>query len=223
MKTPNTQQIKHTIQSLQIETHWYRRVFHAFGTIFLIYYLIPSDPIFSHLKLLTVIGILLTAILLEILRLQKKIKQTHFFGLRTYETRRPASYVYFGVGTLLLLLFFPQQIAIPCILCACLADPAIGELRQRLTPLPTTLIGFIICFLFFATTWNTAEPWLIILISTSGATAAILGETLNKPWLDDDLLIQLLPALCLFIIWQLLQALTEVQILPEVILHPISL
>ena len=122
---------KKKINSLDFDAHWYRRTFHAFGASFLLYYLLPDVDWINLLKLWIPPLIVLFVVILEVLRLSGKISSNHFFGLRMYEEKRIGSYVFFAVAILILLRFFPQQIAIPCILCATLGDPIIGEIRRR--------------------------------------------------------------------------------------------
>jgi len=132
----------------------------------------------------------------------RKSCNSNFFGLRIYEEKRPASYVYFGVALCILLVFFPQQIAIPCILCACFSDPIIGEIRYRLGKKKAYVIGFFVCMFFFLITWYTADIPILLLASLLGASAAVIGEA-KKFWLiDDDFMIQILPAIILLLLWQ---------------------
>ena len=192
---------KKRINSLGFDAHWYRRAFHSFGASFLIYYLLPDIDWINLLKLWVPPLIVLFVIILEVLRLSGKISSNHFFGLRMYEKKRVGSYVFFAVAILILLRFFPQQIAIPCILCATLGDPIIGEIRRRYSMNYTYLIGFFVCMYFFIITWFNADVFLIILVSVVGGLGALIGETKKFWWLDDDFMIQILPALLLLIIW----------------------
>jgi len=210
------------IPIIEFDPHLFRRVFHAFGASFLIFYLIPHDPWANLFKIIFATLLVSIAIIVEIFRIKGKINSEHFFGLRIYEKKRPASYLYFGVGLIILLFFFPQQIAIPCILCACLADPIIGEIRSKYGIKQTYLIGYITCFILFAVTCYKADLWIIILISLIGAFAALIGEA-KKFWLiDDDFMIQILPAITLVAIWLILKTL-GIDILPEILLHPTTI
>jgi dolichol kinase len=189
------------INSLDFNAHWYRRVFHAFGASFLFYYMLPDQDWINLLKYWLPPFILVIAILLEILRLKGKITSDHFFGLRMYEKNRVGSYVFFAVAILILLRFFPQQIAIPCILCACLADPIMGEIRKGFGKKFVYPFGFLICMLFFIVTWYKADFRLMLLVSFIGAFGAVVGETKKLWWLDDDFMIQMVPAVLILIIW----------------------
>jgi len=192
---------KNKINSLDFDAHWYRRAFHAFGASFLIYYLLPDVDWINLLKLWIPPLIVLFVIILEVLRLSGKISSNYFFGLRMYEEKRIGSYVFFAVAILILLRFFPQQIAIPCILCATLGDPIIGEIRRRYSMNFVYILGFFICMYFFVITWFKSDDLLIILVSIVGGLGAIIGETKKFWWLDDDFMIQIIPAVLLLIIW----------------------
>lgn len=189
------------INSLEFDAHWYRRVFHTFGASFILFYMLPDVYWINFLKFLFPIGILSFIITLEYLRISSILNSNHFFGLRMYEKKRVSSYLYFGVAVFILLLFFPQQIAIPCILCASIADPIMGEIRKRFGEKKVYLVGFLVCMLFFLVTSFKAELWVALLISVVGATGAVIGETKKIKWLDDDFMIQMLPAILLLIIW----------------------
>jgi len=193
---------KKIINSIDFDAHWYRRVFHAFGASFLFYYLLPNDVDWIvFLKNWIPLVLVILAVILEILRLKGKISSDHFFGLRMYEKNRIGSYVFFAVGILILLRFFPQQIAIPCILCASLGDPVIGEIRNRFEKKHVYVFGFLICMFFFMVTWFRADIRLMLLVSIIGGLGAIIGETQKFWWLDDDFMIQVLPAILLLVIW----------------------
>lgn len=191
---------KEKIDSLGFDVHWYRRVFHAFGASFLIYYMLPDEKWINALKLWIPIIILSLAVIIEILRITGKISSDHFFGLRFYEKNRVGSYLFFGMAVLLLLVLFPQQIAIPCILCGCLGDPIIGEIRNNYGKKQAVLIGFLVCMIFFIIAWHNVDLWLIIFLSIFGAGFAVIGEMKKIWWLDDDFMIQILPAIMLFLL-----------------------
>jgi len=192
---------KNKITSLDFDAHWYRRVFHAFGACFLIYYLLPDIDWINFLKLIVPPVIVVFAASLEILRLKGKINGDHFFGLRMYEKDRVGSYVFFAVGIMLLLMLPWQAISIPCILCACLGDPIIGEIRIHFGKRYAYILGFLTCMLFFMLVWYTTGIALFLLVSIIGGLGAIIGETQKFWWLDDDFMIQILPAILLIIIW----------------------
>ena len=198
---------KEKIKSIDFDAHWYRRVFHTFGASLIFYYMLPELDWIKFLKVWVPPILVLIAISLEILRLKGILSSKHFFGLRLYEKNRIGSYVFFAVGALLLLRFFPQQIAIPCILCACIADPIIGEVRNRFDMKFVYISGFLVCLFLFMITWYKANLWLFLFVSVIGSIGAVIGETKKFKLLDDDLMIQLVPAIFVGIIWLLIPAL----------------
>lgn len=189
------------INSLDFDAHWYRRVFHAFGACFLIYYILPDIDWINFMKIIVPPMVVVITITLEVLRLKGKISSNHFFGLRMYEKNRVGSYVFFAVGILILLMLPWQAITIPCILCACLGDPIIGEIRIRFGKKYSYILGFLVCMLFFMLIWRTADIGLVLIVSIIGGLSAIIGESKQFWWIDDDFMIQILPAILLTIIW----------------------
>jgi hypothetical protein len=114
---------------------------------------------------------------------------------------------------------------VPCILCACIADPVMGEIRNRFDMKYVYVVGFLACLLFFIVSWYNSNIWVIILVSIIGATGAVIGETRKIWWLDDDFMIQILPALLILLLWFLL-TFVDINILPsglEPIIHSIPL
>jgi len=189
------------INSIEYDAHWYRRVFHAFGACLLFYYLLPNEDWVNVLKFWVPPLMVITIIAVEILRLKGKVSSDHFFGLRMYEQKRIGSYVFFAIAFLILIRFFPQQIAIPCILCACISDPIIGEIRHRFGMKHVYVFGFLISMIFFMVAWYKTDIRLMILASIIGSIGAVVGETKKFWWLDDDFMIQMVPAVLLLIIW----------------------
>lgn len=193
-------EVEKKINSLNFDAHCYRRVFHAFGACFLFYYMLPDVDWVNLIKFWVPIIIIIFAILLEVFRLKGLISSDHFFGLRMYEKNRAGSYLFFGIAVLILLLFFPQQIAIPCILCGCLVDPIMGEIRFRFGKNRAGVIGFLICMIFFMVSWYKAELWILFLVSIVGSLGAVIGEIKKFRWIDDDFMIQILPAVLILIL-----------------------
>jgi dolichol kinase len=160
-------------------------------------------------------------VVVEYRRIRGDLDHQRFFGLRNYEKKRPASYLYFGVGVLILFLLFPQQIAIPCILCASFTDPIIGESRYYLGKKRAYVIGFVVSMFFFLVSWYRVDWWLLILVPLLGATGAMIGEARKLKFVDDDFMIQMLPAVFLLLMWQGC-LLLGVNILPPKMILPLS-
>ena len=208
------------MNAIEVDAHWFRRVFHTFAASFLFYYLLPDEEWINLEKIVLPITIVLCMVVVEYRRIRGDLDHQRFFGLRNYEKKRPASYLYFGVAVLILFLLFPQQIAIPCILCASFTDPIIGESRYYLGKKRAYAIGFIISVFFFLVTWYRADWWILILVSLLGATGAVMGEAKKLTFVDDDFMIQMLPAILLLLMWQGLLAM-GINMLPPPLLHPL--
>jgi dolichol kinase len=209
------------MNAIEVDAHWFRRVFHTFAASFLFYYLLPDEEWINLGKIVLPVTIVLCMVVIEYQRIRGDLDHQRFFGLRNYEKKRPASYLYFGVAILLLFLFFPQQIVIPCILCASFTDPIIGESRYYLGKKRAYVIGFVVSMFFFLVTWYRADWWLLILVPLLGATGAVMGEARKLKLVDDDFMIQMLPAVFLLLIWQG-YLLLGVNILPPKMILPLS-
>lgn len=192
--------------------YWFRRSAHIFATTFISYYFLPDSGYIGILKRIIVLSLLIIIIALDIARLKRK--RYKLTGLRDYEENRIGSYVYFGIGTSILLLLFPQQIAIPCIVSAALADPVAGELRKINLKL-SYLIVFMLSFFIFYSTWLTS-PYAI-LISVTSSLSLTLSELKKFRYLDDDLLMQIVPALTILIFYLILGK----EIMPREIIFPL--
>jgi dolichol kinase len=208
------------LNAIEVDAHWFRRVFHTFAASFLFYYLLPDESWINLGKIIVPVVIVLAMAAVELQRIRGGFDHNRFFGLRSYEKKRPASYLYFGVAVLLLFLFFPQQIAIPCILCASFTDPIIGEARYYLGKKRAYIIGFLVSVFFFIITWYQARWEILLLVAVLGATGAVIGEAKKLLFIDDDFLIQFLPALLLLIVWQGF-LLLGLSILPPKLILPI--
>jgi len=103
--------------------------------------------------------------------------------------------VYFGLGAMILFLFFPEHIAIPCILCASITDPIMGEIRNHYSKNSALFAGFLVSFFFFAMFLIQAPINILIPIAGIGAISTIIAEHYAGFWIDDDFLMQILPAI----------------------------
>ena len=52
-------EIKKKINSIEFDTHWFRRVFHTFAASFLIYYMLPDEEWINILKICIPVGIII--------------------------------------------------------------------------------------------------------------------------------------------------------------------
>ena len=79
---------------------------------------------------------------------------------------------------------------------------------------------FFVCMFFFVVTWFKADLWILLLVSIAGASAAVVGEAKQFWFIDDDFMIQMLPAILILLLWQGLR-LVDINILPSKLILPI--
>ncbi|HEC81424.1 MAG TPA: dolichol kinase [Thermoplasmatales archaeon] len=204
----------------KVFAHWYRRAVHAFSATFLLYYLLPDVYWLTFIKRCVVVFLVVVFTVFEVMRIRKLVRNHKVFGLRDYEENRFGSYLYFGVGAAVLLLVFPQQIAVPSILCAAFVDPVVGELRVMVGEKKAYILGFLLSFFFFSFTWFMAPFPFLIVAPVLGALGAVVGEMKKFRWVDDDLLIQLIPATLLGVLY-VLMVWYGVRFLPPEVIHPL--
>ena len=184
-------------RSIQLKS-FQRRLLHVAGSFFLLYYPLPSFLPYHIHKIWILILILLMVASIEFYRFHSK-RMNHLDPLlREYEHIRPASYSYFALGSILLLAYFPQYIAIPCILTAAVCDPLIGIMKQLKRKNTGYAIAFLFAFIFFYFFWFDSLFLITIIASFIGASTAIFAEYSSTLWVDDDLLMQLIPAIELY-------------------------
>jgi hypothetical protein len=73
---------------------------------------------------------------------------------------------------------------------------------------------------FFLITWYQADWWVLIPVLVIGASGALIGEAKKLRFIDDDFMIQMLPAVLLWLLWQGTMTF-GVNILPSKIILPI--
>lgn len=192
--------------------NYYRRLAHVFASTFISYYFIPDDGYFGVFKKVLVLCLFLIALTFDMIRLRKK--KIKIAGLRDYEENRLGSYVYFGLGTAILLIVFPQQIAIPCIVSASLIDPIFGELK-RINISLSYILSFLLSFFIFYSTWLSSR--YAVIISLVSALSINLCELKKFKYIDDDLLMQMIPGILISIILMILGE----NAMPRKIIYPI--
>lgn len=180
-----------------MEKNIQRRILHILGCAFIAYYFFPEITVYSISKSYILLIVLLIIFVIELKRIQSNRSHILDSLIREYENNRPASYTYFAFGSILLLLIFPQYITIPCILSAAFCDPITGILKQKNKKLTGIFIGFIISFIIFSIVWSSTPIWIMFIASLSGASSLIYAENISSFYIDDDFLMQVLPALFL--------------------------
>ena len=174
----------------------YRRFNHTVAACFIIFFLFPQK-ILGVERIYLVIILWMIIITMEYLRLQDKFE---LVGMRDYEQKRIAGFVWFASGTFVIFIFteigaFPQSIAISTIIMAAYTDPVIGEANRKLGGNWGLGLGFLCGFLIYLSVIGS------IFYSTIGALVAVIVEKPKLKWFDDDLAMQIFPAATLSILW----------------------
>jgi dolichol kinase len=183
-----------------------RRVLHIAGILFVGYYVLPETLAFSLNRRLILLLVFFLATIIEIYRRHTKNNLPIDPLLREYENHRPASFFYFTTGSIILLYLLPQYISIPCILSTAICDPIIGELKQKNKKLLGYLIGFFVGSIIFYLAWLSSEFPIALSASIIASITLIFAEYVAHPMLDDDLLMQIIPAILLFVYSSILTA-----------------
>lgn len=146
-----------------------RRALHIGFAAIILYYAFPATVFGVANWVWLVCCVTMPLIVLEFWRLRGRVR---FFGLREHERYHFASYFWLANGAVILLIFFPQYIAAPCILAAAIGDPIIGETRFMRRRYAYT-VGVLVCFfVFILFRYN-------ILLAAIASLAAFLAESLN--------------------------------------------
>ncbi|HTT45288.1 MAG TPA: hypothetical protein VMH38_04645 [Thermoplasmata archaeon] len=177
----------------------WRRILHLLGAAVLVYYLIPDDFFVIAPKEYVLLGALLAMFVLEALR--------HAVGLqlptiRPYEANRVASFAFYALALVLAVLLFPKPIGAAVVLGTAIVDPLAGELRRRDAPfLMGVLTPFVVYAVLAFAGMAAVGDWPIGIsaaLAVVAAPIAVAAERPKWPWIDDDLVMTLAPALVLY-------------------------
>lgn len=183
----------------QLGDRVWRRIMHTWGAWVLVYFAFPDNFFVVVPKVDVLLAALLVMLVLEVLR--------HAAGLelptiRAYEARRVASFVFFSLALVIAVLVFPLPIAAAVVLGTALVDPLAGELRQqRAAPLlavgiPLGAYG-LLAFVGLAAIGGWPAGVAAVL-AAAVAPIAIAAEWPKYPWVDDDLVMTVVPAVFLY-------------------------
>jgi dolichol kinase len=165
------------------------------SSLFVVYYWLPPtiDAVELTRSQIAVLGIFLLAGF-EAYRIHRGWL---FFGLRDYEKKWVAGYFWGALGYVVALLFFEQRFAMITILGTTLVDPVLGEMRPTTMKRWAPAVGFaawcgmaLTCI--FAVGLTT--PLLFVPV---GAAIAVGAESIKTRRVDDNLLMNIIPLLCL--------------------------
>lgn len=173
--------------------HLFRRLVHMASILFLwLYYQYGARAAeFLHLSLNQLIYLCLGFILLlETLRL---CGGWGIFGMREYEKKRISAFCWGAIGIALVFLFAPGKAFVIPIICAyALGDPFLGELRRtKLSKILVIILGviFISAIWWLAHVWLDTPLWTVFIMGP----ATVAAEWPCFSWVDDNLLMQLVP------------------------------
>jgi hypothetical protein len=180
-----------------------RRLFHAAGALVLLVYLLPSGFFVVLPTRIVLLLALLVVLTLEAVRLARGVELPM---LRPWEAtaHRPASYVYFAVALVVAVLWLPAGLGTAVVLGGAWADPAAGVLRRRSA---RSWVTFWVPALFYAAlaagALRLVGGWSVPAAVVAGLAAGSVGMLVEGPkwtWLDDDLLVVLVPGLLLAVL-----------------------
>jgi hypothetical protein len=178
-----------------MEWHLLRRLVHLSAPLFCIYYLLP-EQIFTWLsKEEGVLLVMLFALGFEALRLIFMIRVP---GMRSYEFDRPSAAAYTAVGMTVAFLFFPVELTLPVLMGMGWVDPLAGELRykdSKMNPTLPLVAYFLIMMLGLWYFYGLTFP--VVISATLMAPIAVFLESRRFRYLDDDIVLIMVPLLLL--------------------------
>lgn len=175
----------------------FRRCLHCLMALAPAYYLLPTEiPVLGVDRWVLLIAFILIVSLVESVRL---LMGWTFFGLRPHERNQIASFVWAAVGVTAALWLFREDVATAAIIGWALVDPLAGELR-RLRPHSTVAIAVpVAVYIALAGPtlylWGSLSVLSVVLVSTIGAATAVAAEREKIRYIDDDILMIVLPCL----------------------------
>jgi dolichol kinase len=179
----------------------WRRALHGLGAVALVYYVVPTDFFRIAPKEYVLLAALAFVLALELLR--------HLAGLelptiRSYEEDRIGSFAVFAVAIVAAVLLFPLPIACAVVLGTAVVDPLAGELRanpryRKLDVAVPFLTYSALAFTGLAVLGRWAPlPSVGLALLAGGIAVAV--ERPKVWWVDDDLVVTLVPAVALYLI-----------------------
>jgi hypothetical protein len=187
----------------------WRRIMHALGAAVLVYYVVPDNFFLIAPKEDVLLAALAAVFVIEVLR--------HTVGLelptvRPYEARRVGSYVFYALALVIAILVFPKPIGAAVVLGTAIVDPVAGELRGRGgSPLLTVGVPLVLYWLLAAAGLAGVGRWPLLdsaALAAVAAPIAVAAERPKWPWVDDDLVMTVVPALVLYALGVLVLGLT---------------
>ncbi len=183
-----------------------RRFVHALVALAPVYYLIPIDLPYVHLPRWVLLVVFISAMFaFESVRVWKKYT---FLGLRPHEKYQLASHAWAAAGLFIVLWLFPHDIATVAIVGWALVDPLMGMLRSkklsRRVVIGVSAGTYFILGVAMLLLWNERSSVELVLLAMVGTALAIPAEYFKVRYIDDDFLMDVLPAFAMMAIAVLL-------------------
>ncbi len=180
----------------------FRRIFHIVSPAFLAYYLIPETVTPNITRLSVTLLFIGTAGCIEIARIALGLR---LFGMRPYEGQRVSAYAQGLLGLVIGIFLFPELIVVPVFLGMAWIDPLRSWCRRRQRPAVLAIAAYAVLF-FAAQTLIGGVPSLTARLAYAAVatTVAMSVEGPRIPQVDDDLMMQVLPMVALFVAMALL-------------------
>ena len=175
-----------------------RRFLHAGGALTLIYYAFPPHLLIVIPNWAIPIAALVALLVVDGLRLAGRLEVPE---IRPHERVRLASYSYFGIAIMVSLVLFPEPIAFAVILGTAIVDPIIGESRG--TPAGAAfypVLPFVVYFALATVSLVGVGHASLLTASLFAAVAGAVAIASERPqwtYLDDDLMMTVIPGLVL--------------------------
>jgi len=172
---------------------------HICAPLFAVYYFLP-DPVLPGLgKEDGLLFVMLFALGFEAIRLIFRIKVP---GMRSYEFDRPSAAAFTAVGLTIALMYFPIELTLPTLMCMGWVDPLIGELRRRESDMnPTLPVVVFFSIMFLGLMYFHGLTFPVLLSATLITPISIFLESRRFRFLDDDIVLILVPLFLLGLIF----------------------
>jgi len=176
-----------------------RRLLHLSGAAVLLYFVIPPRFFVIASTEEILLALLAAVVAIEVLRLAAGLELA---TVRAYESRRVGGYVFYAVALTAAVLLFPEPIAAAVVLGTALVDPLVGEIRghpgaRSLYPVVPVALYAALAFAGLAGIGR----WPLLpsaLLAIAAAALAVAAERTRLAWVDDDLVMTIVPAVMLF-------------------------
>lgn len=178
-----------------MDPHQFRRLVHISAPLFCVYYVLPEELFPGIGRDQGVLFVMLMVLGFEALRLIFLIKVP---GMRPYEFERPSAAAWTAVGMTFSLLLFPVELTLPVLMGMGWVDPMIGEMRKRKSDLyPSFPVIIYAALMVVGLGYFYGLTPLVLVASALVAPLAVLVESLPVRYIDDDIMLIVVPLLFL--------------------------